>query len=296
MIACPARTEAPRRVLRIELRKIHPGASQPRRHFDESTIRELADSIRRYGLLSPLLVRRDARGEYALIAGERRLRALRMLGHETADAILLDPTEDDSALIALIENLQREELHFLDEAEACRKILLRQDLTQEQLAAALSKSPSALANLLRLLKLPKSVRMFVREKGLSERHARALLKLGDEDAQLRLAAEAAAGQMSVRALEGEIERQTRAKSPVQPAKNCRRIPSESADPQNSGFANSRTTKKPIARFIRDNRLVLNALNDTVRQLKRIGVRLQSRVESREGEYDVIITVRTADLQ
>ena len=269
MIAFSARTEASdRRVLRIELRKIHPGASQPRRYFDEAAIRELAESIRRYGLLSPLLVRRDARGEYALIAGERRLRALRLLGRETADAILLDSGEEDSALIALIENLQREELHFLDEAEACRKILLRRDLTQEQLAAALSKSPSALANLLRLLKLPKSVRMFVREKGLSERHARALLKLNDEDAQLRLAAEAASEQMSVRALEAEIERELRAVPAALPA------------------------KKPIARFIRDNRLVLNALNDTVRQLKRIGVRLQSRVESREGEYDVIITVRT----
>ena len=271
MIAFPARTEAPeRRVLRIEIRRIHPAASQPRRYFDETTIRELADSIRRYGLLTPLLVRRDARGEYTLIAGERRLRALQLLGHERADAILLDSPDADSALIALVENLQREELHFLDEAEACRKILLRQELTQEQLAAALSKSPSALANLLRLLKLPKSVRMFVREKGLSERHARALLKLSDEDAQLRLAAAAAASQMSVRALEGEIERQTRAKSPAPPA------------------------KKPIARFIRDNRLVLNAINDTVRQLKRIGVRLQSRVESREGEYDVIITVRAAE--
>ena len=269
MIAFPARTEAPeRRVLRIELQKIHPGASQPRRQFDENTIRELADSIRRYGLLSPLLVRRDVCGEYALIAGERRLRALRLLGRKTADAILLDPSDTDGALIALIENLQREELHYLDEAEACRKILLRRELTQEQLAAALSKSPSALANLLRLLKLPKSVRMFAREKGLSERHARALLKLNDEDAQLRLAAEAAAGQLSVRALEAEIERQLRAVPVALPA------------------------KKPIARLIRDNRLVLNAINDTVRQLRHIGVRLQSRIEPREGEYDVIITVRT----
>lgn len=165
MIAFPERANAPERCpQRVEIRRIRPDDAQPRRSFDEASLRELAESIRRYGLLSPLLVRRAGHGEYLLIAGERRLRALLMLGRETADAIVLDAADGDCALIALIENLQREDLHFLDEAEACRKILVRQGLTQEQLAAALSKSPSALANLLRLLKLPKSVRALLREK------------------------------------------------------------------------------------------------------------------------------------
>ena len=267
MIAFPERANTPERCpQRIEIRRIRPDDAQPRRSFDEASLRELAESIRRYGLLSPLLVRRAGRGEYMLIAGERRLRALRMLGRETADAIVLDAVDGDCALIALIENLQREDLHFLDEAEACRKILVRQGLTQEQLAAALSKSPSALANLLRLLKLPKSVRALLREKKLSERHARALLRLSDEDAQLEFVEKSANEAWSVRMLETEIERRLQARPPQ---------------------------KKPIARCIRDNRLILNAINDTLRQLRRIGVRLQSRVESRDGETNVIITIRTA---
>ena len=252
-----------RRVARIELSRIAPSPYQPRQCIDDASIQELAESIDRFGLLTPLLVRRCSVGAYELIAGERRLRALKLLGRTHADAIVLSAYDRDCALIGLIENLEREDLHFLDEAEACRRILKEHGLSQEELAAALSMSPSALANRLRLLRLSVEARAFIRESGLSERHARALLKLEDGAQQLQFARLAAKSRWSVRQLEAQI------------AHNLNAAP----------------TSRQEVRLIRDNRLVINALNDTVRQLKRIGVHASSRVEAHEDSYDVIITVR-----
>ena len=163
MAAFSIRPGAPeRRVTRIELSRIAPNPYQPRRMADGDGLRELAESIRRFGLLSPLLVRRAGGNGYELIAGERRLQAMALLGWSSADAIILGACDRDSALLALIENLQREELHFLDEAEACRRILREHGLTQEELSAALGRSPSALANRLRLLRLGRDVKNCIR--------------------------------------------------------------------------------------------------------------------------------------
>ena len=257
---------ADRRIARIELSRIAASPYQPRRSIDEASIQELAESIRRFGLLTPLLVRRCTAGEYELIAGERRLRALKTLGWTHADAIVLSAYDRDCALIGLIENLEREDLHYLDEAEACRRILHEHGLTQEELASVLSMSPSALANRLRLLRLSVETRAFLRESGLSERHARALLKLEDGQEQLEFARLAVKSKWSVRQLEGQIAHSLNA-------------------------AHAARAAKPELRLIRDNRLVINALNDTVRQLKRIGVHASSRVEAHGDSYDVIITVR-----
>lgn len=258
------RTAPERRVCRLALESISPSPFQPRRSFDEGELRALADSIERFGLLSPLLVRRSGAG-YELIAGERRLRAMELLGWSHADAIISVSPDRDCALVGLIENLQREDLHFLDEAEACRRILREHGLTQEELAATLSKSPSALANLLRLLRLDRSVRAFIRENGLSERHARALLRLESADEQLAFARRAAKEQLSVRRLEELIEGIPREKKSA---------PARKANP-----------------LIRDNRLVINALRDTVRSLKRIGVPVSSRVETHDDLCEIIVTIR-----
>ena len=267
MAAFSIRPGAPeRRVTRIELSRIAPNPFQPRRTADEDGLRDLAESIRRFGLLSPLLVRRAGGNGYELIAGERRLRAMELLGWSSADAIILGAGDRDSALIALIENLQREELHFLDEAEACLRILREHDLTQGELSAALGRSPSALANRLRLLRLGRNVKACIREGQLSERHARALLRLDREADQLRLARAAAQQRLSVRQLEAQIDALLREKRPAAP--------------------------RSAAGLARDSRLVINALKDTVRQLKRIGVPASSRVEAHEDYYDVIVTIRT----
>ena len=263
MPAFASRSQAgDRRISRIELQRIFPGRHQPRSSFDDASIHALAESIRRMGLLSPILVRRQSEG-FELIAGERRYRAMMLLGWRECDAIILGARDCDCALIALIENIQREELHYLDEAAACRRILCEHGMTQDALAAAISKSPSALANLLRLLRLDENVRKCLRENKLSERHARALLRLKDPSLQLQMAEIAAREQLSVRRLEMRIQQ-------LQSKKEPPRLPEK---------------------LLRENRLVVNAVNETVRQLQRIGVHASSRVETRDDSFDVIVTVQ-----
>ena len=252
---------AERAVVRVPLRLIAPNPRQPRARLPAESIAPLAESIRLHGLLSPLLVRETGGGRYQLIAGERRLRALERLGRAWADCIVLQADDCGGALIALVENLQREALHFLDVAVACRRILDAHPITQERLAASLSMSPSALANRLRLLKLPERVQDAVRRLGLGERHARALLKLGSEADQLSLAAQAAERRMSVKQLERAVEQALHPPTP-----------------------------KPISRAVRDNRIVINALMDTVRQLRRIGVPVESRVREDDEHIEVVISI------
>lgn len=260
-----ATSRFPERTLaRIPLRSIEPNPRQPRRSFPEEGIADLAESIRQHGLLTPLLVRRVGAERYELIAGERRLRALKLLGRSHADAVVLGAFDLDSALLALIENLQREGLHYLDEAEAYRAILDEHGLTQEALARSLSLSASALANRLRLLRLPASVRAALRSSGLSERHARALLRVADERRQLALIDEAAARHMSVQQLEARIRRL---------------LAQESPGPRVRGV-------------VRDNRVLVNAVLDAVRELNRIGIRADSRVEEQPDAVQVIVTIHT----
>ena len=254
----------PSAIVRVPLSRISPDPALPRRNITEASVERLAESMRLHGQLSPLLVREDG-GQYRLIAGARRLRALQLLNRGWADAIVLTGSECDCALIALVENLQRESLHFLDVAAACKRILDRYPITQERLAASLSCSPSALANRLRLLRLPENVQSAVRVFGLSERHARALLRLNSEAEQLALAELAAQKKLSVAQLEKRVEERLSSPAP---------------------------RPKPVA-APRDCRLVVNALMDTVRRLTRIGVPVQSRVEEGDGCVNVIVTIPAA---
>ena len=166
--------------------------------------------------------------------------------------------------MALIENLQRENLHYLDEAEAYRAILDAHGITQEALARSLSLSASALANRLRLLRLSDRVRAALRETGLSERHARALLRLSDEEAQLELIQETVSHRLTVQQLEARIRRLLAPKPP----------------------------KPHVSHILRDNRILVNAVLDTVRELNRIGVQADSRVEEQPGAVQVIVTIHT----
>ena len=190
----------------IDISRIAPNPSQSRKNFYPDGIEALAESIRRDGLLSPVLVRRVGPGKYELIAGERRLRAVKWLGRMQIEAIVVAAFDCDSAILALIENLQREDISYLEEAHACREILDEHGLTQEELARRLGKSPSALANRLRLLNLSPAVLEFLSENPLTERHARALLSVSNPDMQLNLAKEALARQMTVKQLEERISK------------------------------------------------------------------------------------------
>lgn len=258
------RSGAPTRAMtRIPLERVETGPDRPRQAIPESSVAALAESIRLHGQLSPILVRPLPSGRYRLIAGERRLRALRRLNRAGVDAVILPDDDCECALIALVENLHREPLHYLDVAAACRRLLDTYPITQERLAASLACSPSALANRLRLLKLPARVRTALRELGLSERHARALLKLPDEADQLALATLAGERELTVSQLERCVEQRLNAR-PRPEAK--------------------------LGDLVRDNRLVINALMDTVRQLARIGVPVRSRVEERADAVEIIVTI------
>lgn len=173
-------------ILFIAPENILPNIYQPRKHFDDDTIEELAQSIKAYGIIQPLSVRKMGQNSYELVAGERRLRAAKKVGLDTVPAIIVDITDKESAAIALLENLQREDLNYIEEAEAYNNLIKEHSYTQEQLAETIGKKQSTIANKLRLLKLSPEVRKTLLDNKLTERHARALLKLNDENAQVKI--------------------------------------------------------------------------------------------------------------
>ena len=170
-------------ILRLEPEQIRPNPRQPRQVFEEKGLQELAASIRRHGILQPLTVRRLPDG-WELVAGERRLRAARMAGLERVPCVEVTVDDRESAVLALVENLQRRDLHYFEEAEAIAAYLRQTGSTQEEAAAQLGRSAPAVANKLRLLRLSPACRERLTEANLTERHARALLRLEDEAERL----------------------------------------------------------------------------------------------------------------
>lgn len=167
----------------LPLELIAPNPNQPRRYFEETAMNELRDSILEYGLIQPITVRR-VKNEYELIAGERRFRAAQMAGLTEIPAVIINTDSEKSAILALLENLQREDLSFFEIAESYKGLLRRQGMTQTELAEKVGKSQASVANKIRLLRLPPLVKKLIRDYDLSERHARALLLLHEEEKQL----------------------------------------------------------------------------------------------------------------
>ena len=170
------------KVVSLPLYMIAPNPNQPRKYFDSAAMEELRNSIIEYGLLQPITVRRSG-SEYELVAGERRFRAAQMAGLEEIPAIIIDADNDKSAILALLENLQREDLSFFEIAESYKNLIREQGLTQTELASRVGKSQASVANKMRLLRLPPLVKKLIRDYDLTERHARALLLLPDEEKQ-----------------------------------------------------------------------------------------------------------------
>ncbi len=175
------------KVLFLPVEAIVPNPMQPRKAFAREGLEELAASIREHGVLQPLSVRR-ADGGFELISGERRLRASKLAGLKEVPCIVVSVDARESSLLALVENLQRRDLDFVEEAAALQKLINAYGLSQEEAAKQIGKSQSAVANKLRLLRLPPDVLTLLREKGFTERHARALLRLEGEDSQRAAAA------------------------------------------------------------------------------------------------------------
>lgn len=173
-------------VIYIPISSVRPNPYQPRRHFDQKSLEELAASIKSFGVLQPISVRRQTSAIYELVAGERRLRASRLAGLDSIPAIVTELSETDSAMVALLENLQREDLSYMEEAQGYQHLISQHHLTQEEIALRVGKSQSTIANKLRLLKLCPLVKKILADNNLTERHARALLRLEDEQAQLNI--------------------------------------------------------------------------------------------------------------
>ncbi|WP_010648896.1 nucleoid occlusion protein [Oceanobacillus massiliensis] len=177
---------SPDEVIQLEVERIQPNRFQPRTIFKEEKIKELAQTINTHGMIQPIVVRKLDEENFELIAGERRWRAIQFLGWEKVSAIIREMSDAETASVALIENLQREELTVIEEALAYAKLLELHSLTQEALAQRLGKNQSTIANKLRLLKLPEEVQTALLNKSISERHARALIKLKDPEKQLQM--------------------------------------------------------------------------------------------------------------
>lgn len=252
-----------KRVLRLEVEAIRPNPRQPRRLFDEGALRELAASIRRHGVVQPLVVRRRGDG-WELVAGERRLRAARLAGLTAVPCVEAEVDERESALLALVENLQRQDLHYFEEAAAIAQYLRRTHATQEEAAAELGRSPSAVANKLRLLRLSPACQALLLEKGLTERHARALLRLEDEEERLTAVRKAAERGWNVAQMEQYVERRLQ-------------------ELQTTAPTGRRTY------ILKDVRLFLNSVDRGLRIVREAGVEAKCLREDTEDE--IVMTIR-----
>lgn len=191
--------------------ELTPNPVQPRKRFDDESLEELSGSIKSYGILNPLTVRLRC-GKYELVAGERRLRAAKLAGLEEVPCILIDVNMEDASLIALVENLQRRDLDFIEEALGISQLIRMFGMSQEEAARRIGKSQSAVANKLRLLKLPSDVLESLRQNGLTERHGRALLRLETPAEQREALAYILSRDLNVAATDAYIERLLEAKT------------------------------------------------------------------------------------
>jgi ParB family transcriptional regulator, chromosome partitioning protein len=201
-------------VMNLGIEEIRPNKAQPRRHFDEAHIEELAESIRSKGVLLPLIVRRASEG-YVLVAGERRWRAAQKAGLRELPVMVREVTDKEAFEIALIENIQREDLNPVEEAEAYKRLIEEHGLTQEELAARVGKERSTVANALRLLRLPDAIKHAIVAGQLSMGHARALLAIADEGDLRKAAEKVISEELSVRAVEALVQRLKSRRSPKQ---------------------------------------------------------------------------------
>ena len=266
---CSARRRIMQRVSYVPVEEIVPGPLQPRQHFSREGLEELRDSIAQHGVLQPLTVRQKG-DRFELIAGERRLRAARMAGLTEVPCIIMDVDMESSGVIALIENIQRRDLDFVEEAEGIWQLIRLFGLSQEQTARRLGKSQSAVANKLRLLRLPKDVLERLRTEGLSERHARALLRLPDIEAQRRALDFMIDQRMNVAAAEAYVD-------------------TLCAPPPPTRMAPQTTAHRRSVFLMKDVRLFLNTMDRSVDLMRSGGVAADLRRE--ETDDALIVTVR-----
>ncbi|GGA70347.1 nucleoid occlusion protein [Ornithinibacillus halotolerans] len=259
-------TYHPDEVIQIPVNQIAPNRYQPRTVFNEEKIEELAKTINTHGIIQPIVVRKVEDKRYEIIAGERRWRAVQVLGWETVSAIIRDMNDTQTASVALIENLQREELTVIEEAVAYAKLLELQGLTQEALAQRLGKNQSTIANKLRLLKLPEQVQEALLQKQITERHARALIKLKDEELQIKLLQEIIEHELNVKQTEERIENINSAKEKPK-------------------------RKKPKLKGVnKDIRIAMNTIRQSLTMVADTGIDIESDEEDLDDYYQITIKI------
>ena len=253
-----------RHIHMIPIERIAPNPSQPRRHFDEQPLRSLADSIRQHGILQPLTVQKMQGGVFLLVAGERRLRAAGLAGLDRVPCLLVRASEEDSAFLALVENLQRCDLHYIEEAAAIAKLIETYGLSQEETARRLGRSQSAVANKLRLLRLSRECVALLRQYDLTERHARTVLRLADEEERRAALRRMGEREMNVAAAEEYVDARLAALQQTPPGRKSMYI-------------------------IKDVRLFLNSLRRSMETMRLAGV--DAVCDKQESEEEIIMTIR-----
>jgi ParB family chromosome partitioning protein len=257
-------TEKNEEINKIPMDQIVPNRFQPRTVFDEDKIEELARTIHIHGIIQPIVVREFAIGQYEIIAGERRFRAMKKLGWTEAPAIIKNLSDTETASVALIENLQREELSPIEEAMAYGKLLELHNLTQEALAQRLGKGQSTVANKLRLLKLPQPIQEALLSKIITERHARALIPLKDPEKQVALLTEVIEKNFNVKQTEERVVRLLEQKS-------------EKPKPKRKAFS-------------KDMRIAVNTIRQSLSMVTDSGINLDAEEEEFDEFYQFTIRI------
>lgn len=254
-------------IMMIPHESIYPNPNQPRIHFDYAELEGLASSIRSNGMLLPITVRTAADGNFELISGERRLRAARIIGMSKVPCIIMEATDGQSALFAVIENIQRQDLDFFEEATAIEKLLSEHNMSQESVAKSLGKAQSTLSNKLRLLQLTENIRDRISDAGLTERHARALLKLPDNSARQRALSIITDRRLNVSETDKLISQMLK--------KN---------DSQ----------KKAPAKTYRDLRIFINTLNHAVDAIRRAGIDADTAKSETDEYIEYVVRIPKVD--
>lgn len=253
----------------IKVDKIRPNPYQPRKSFDHEALVELGNSIKEHGLMQPITVR-GIGDTYQLIAGERRLKASKLIGLEEIPSVITEVSNQDSAVLALIENLQREDLNFMEEGQAYYDIMEDHGYTQQQLAKSIGKNQSTVANKLRLLKLPDSIIKTILENKLSERHARALLKLPDTKSQELVLKQVIKKDLNVKRTEEMIDKIL-----------ISYTQEDKIDKQKD---------KRVKRYLKDIRLFTNTITQAVDIIQQSGVDAKYTMKEKPDEYEIKIKI------
>lgn len=250
-------------IILVPQEEIFPNPNQPRKRFNFDELEELAQSIRKNGMLQPVVVRINEKGEYELISGERRLRASRLIGISRVPCVIVEASDELSAVYSLVENIQRSDLGFFEEAQAIDRLINVYGMSRDEVCSRLGKAAPTVSNKLRLLKIPEEIRIIISKEGLTERHARALLKLESASQMQRAVSIIAEKRLNVAESEKLIDQIS---------------------------AGSSKKRQPATKLFKDVRIFVNTLNHAVETMRRAGIEADSAKSETEEYIEYIVRI------